>query len=132
MLRKWDHQGGGEGGGEEEEDMQRWLDTRGLALSRGLDLEEWLCAIEAKPMDKGGDERKREQLLTRVFGVEEGSRDMAQVAQRLLAVSGAVGGGAVGGGAVGGGALNELLLANVATAAECAIELLNVATSGDR
>ena len=42
------------------------------------------------------------------------------------------GGGAVGGGAVGGGALNELLLANVATAAECAIELLNVATSGDR
>ena len=45
---------------------------------------------------------------------------------------GAVNGGAVGGGAVGGGALNELLLANVATAAECAIELLNVATSGDR
>jgi hypothetical protein len=37
-----------------------------------------------------------------------------------------------GGGGGGGGALNGLLLANVVTAAECAIELLNVATSGDR
>ena len=79
------------------EDMDQWMRTRGGLISKTIDLEQYFCSLEQRPLDKGVDERRREQTLTSVFDVEEGGRsgagsyrhqlDLGSVEERLVYLS---------------------------------------------
>ena len=56
---------------EDNDDMDEWLRTRGEGLAKAVDLEDWMCSIEEDENEKGTTQRKREQMLTTVFDLDE-------------------------------------------------------------